>query len=141
VSYEATVSQFKIILTNRTNRALKLKVEARQFHGRIIVTSATGKPVEYFDSAILPFLLMGGGDVADCTVPRQGKITWTIPARQLCDIYSNPLELENLQGAILVAKLDELAVVPSGILPWKRDFISDNAKQVSEPIIIPNQAQ
>jgi len=45
--------QFAISLENRSNDTLKLCVESRQFHGRIVVASHGGVRHEYLDCATL----------------------------------------------------------------------------------------
>jgi len=134
VSYQSPESKLTVVLTNRTSDPLKLHVEPPQFHGRIIVTPATGKAVEYLDSAFFPAVLTSQLVVPIHILQPHATVTWVLPVSKLQDIHGNPLSMQTLQGATVHAKLDELAIVPSS-----GRHISDNAKQVSAPITIPSQ--
>jgi len=134
VSYQSTESKFTVVLTNRTSDSLKLQLEPRQFHGRIVVTQPTGIAVEYLDSAFIPAVLTSQWVVPIHTLQPHATVTWVLPIFKLQDIHANPLSVQTLQGSTVHAKLDELAIAP----PSGR-HISDNAKQVSAPITIPSQ--
>ncbi len=132
-SYEPSAQQFQITLGNQSKSAIRLQVESRRFHGRIVVAPAVGKHIEYVDSAYLPQMLTSQLEVPVCTLQPGAKITWTLPASLISDIHGNKLDPQTLHGATFHAKLDEVAVVPSN-----GKYIFDNAKQASASATIPN---
>jgi hypothetical protein len=128
-SYELAKAQFSVVLTNQSDRTINLRVDSKQFHGRIVVTAPGRQPIEYLDAAFIPRITTSVWEPPTQKLRPHGQITWILRASQLCDIHRNPLDTNSLHGASITAKLDELAVIPSS-----GNFISDNAKQVSQPV-------
>ncbi len=127
----ANDDQIDVSLENRSNRNLNLRVESRQFHGRIVVTPDGGAPREYLDSTFIGILMTSIWEVPARTLAPHSQITWTIPMGQLCDLHQQPLNREILNRATAYATLDEVAIVPRF-----GGYVSDNAKQVSSGAVI-----
>lgn len=141
-SYDLAKTEFTIILTNRSDGEVSVRVVPHRFHGRIVVAPHAGRTTEFLDAEFLQLLMTSEWMVAFRTLPPKGTITWVVPLSKLRDVHGHKLEERLLRGAAVHATLEEVAIVPpKGAVPPKGGYIASNAKQVSASLTLPGRPE
>ncbi|WOO43217.1 hypothetical protein [Rubellicoccus peritrichatus] len=124
-------AHFKATLTNITDKDLQVMVNDKAFHSALEITSKSDEEIELFIEHYRTLLLTSTWSEPIVSLPSKKSIDWEVPLSSLLTLHGKPVTHDFLAGRQVVSEM-AMAVIPKA-----GSFISSNALQRSNPIIIP----
>ncbi len=124
---------FVATLTNVSDQKLKVMVNDKEFHATLHISSPGGLPYEAYDAKYLGLLLTSEWGDPVVTLEPKKSITWVVPLSSLRTLHDKEVTHESLQGCSVLTEMNMAVVPPDG------NYIANNARQKSNPLVIPDK--
>ncbi|WP_395744306.1 hypothetical protein [Prosthecobacter sp.] len=125
--------RFVATLTNSSTTKLKIIVNDKDFHATLRVKNRSGQEDEIFEKEYLNLLTTTMWSEPQIEMAPNQSITWVVPLSSLSTLHGNDVAHESLMGCTVVSDMHATVVPP------RREYVGDNARQESKPILIPDK--
>ena len=126
-------ARFVATLTNVSDQKLKVMINDKEFHATLHISSHGGQPYEAYDAKYRGLLLTSVWSDPVIKLEPKKSITWVFPLSILRTLHDKEVTHESLQGCTVFSEMNMAVVPPDG------NFLVNNARQKSKPILIPDK--